>query len=52
MSEGQSVEMWERFFPNAHIFGIDFNLRRAISKHMRSDPRVSLFKADAYREST
>lgn len=41
IGDGASLRMWQDYFPNAHIFGIDCNLSRMINKG-----RIHSFHAD------
>ena len=54
VSTGQSVAMWSDYFDRAHIWGFDPLLRqnKAVGHYFRSNPRVHLFSADAYLNTT
>lgn len=51
VAAGQSVELWHNYFPNAHVFGIDPDIRPRLRKDFSHMPRVHLLKADAYVSS-
>ena len=44
---GLSLEMWNDYFPNAHVWGIDAGLAPFVRKRFRSRPSVHLLVADS-----
>ncbi len=49
VSDGGSIAMWHKFFPNAEIFGVDIKMNGSpVIKKLKQEPRVHLFKGDAY----
>ena len=50
VNHGGSIAMWQRFFPNATVTGVDISMQNVRAN--LSDPRVRLVNADAYTHET
>ena len=51
VQHGGSIDMWERFFPNAVIHGADIRDRRRVALEQGSDGRVRFHLGDAYQKA-
>ena len=49
---GASELMWAKYFPNAHVWGLDIRLDQRAVKRCASEPRIHLFEADAHDANT
>ena len=45
--KGGSIKVWETFFQQAHIYGVDINVSK-VQASLKLGPRVHIMKADAY----
>lgn len=45
--DGGSIKLWNDYFPNAEIFGVDLSLSR--NQYTQPSPRVHLIETDAYQ---
>lgn len=50
---GASIQLWARYFTNAHVWGLDLTIDKAVRASVKElGPRVHLFAGSAYNEST
>ena len=52
VATGQSMQMWNDYFHNAKIYGLDKQVGKFVRAHFVTQPRVKLKQCDAYSRST
>ena len=48
IAAGQSLQVWNSFFPNANIFGLDKEFHPKVFKNLQKYPRIHLLECNAY----